>query len=258
MRKNSQALSKCGIRWAPVVVVFGAFLVACTSATPPAAPEQVAAGNPRSSRSSGMTYGEAPPASVTAAAPQVSLVRDHRLGDPQAGIGIVEFSDYQCPYCRGFHQELFPQLKQKYIDSGLVQFIHKDLPLTTIHAQAMPAALAAVCAGEQGRFWVMYNALFENTLDPALYPGLAQQLGLDAAKFAACLKNPASGRVILRDLSEARRLGISGTPSFLIGRIEGNVLTVVAMAKGAPSWEAFSREIDALRHPKAGVTPQTK
>jgi len=205
-----------------------------------------------------MTYGEAPPASVTAAAPQVSLVRDHRLGDPQAGIGIVEFSDYQCPYCRGFHQELFPQLKQKYIDSGVVQFIHKDLPLTTIHAQAMPAALAAVCAGEQGRFWDMYNALFENTLDPALYPGLAQRLGLDAAKFAACLKNPASGRVILRDLSEARRLGISGTPSFLIGRIEGNVLTVVAMAKGAPSWEAFSREIDALRHPKAGVTPQTK
>jgi len=254
MRKTPQSpFGRC-IRWAPVVVMLSAFLVACTTATP----ETTAAQNPRSSRSSGMTDREATPAIVTPAPPQVSLDRDHRLGDPQAGIGIVEFSDYECPYCRGFHQESFPQLKQKYVDSGVVQFIHKDLPLTTIHAQAMPAALAAVCAGEQGRFWDMYNALFENALDPALYAGLAQRLGLDAAKFAACLKNPVSGRVIMRDMSEARRLGINATPSFLIGRIEGNTLTVVRMAQGAQSLEAFAHEIEALRQPNADVTPRTK
>lgn len=242
-----------------LAAVLGALLVACTTATPPVAPEKTAAAqNPRGSRSSGMTYSEAPPASATPAPPQVSLDRDQRLGDPRAGIGIVEFSDYQCPYCRGFHQQLFPQLRQKYVDTGVVQFIHKDLPLTTIHAQAMPAALAAVCAGEQGRFWNMYNALFESSLDPALYGGLARQLGLDVAKFSACLKNPASGRTILRDVSEARRLGINGTPSFLIGRIEGNVLTVAAMAQGAPSFAAFAHEIEALRQPNPDVTPQTK
>ena len=88
----------------------------------------------------------------------------------------MEFSDYQCPYCRGFHQELFPRLKKTYVDTGVVQFIHINLPLTIIHEQAMPAALAAVCAGEQGRFWDMDNALFESTLDPTTYGALARGL----------------------------------------------------------------------------------
>lgn len=255
MQKKSHASPRRGIPWMSSVIVLGVFLVACTTTAPE---KPVAENNPRSSHSSGIAYRDTPVVPVTPSLPQLSLGDDHRLGNPQATIGIVEFSDYQCPYCRGFQQQLFPQLRKEYVDSGVVQFIHKDLPLTRIHPQAMPAALAAVCAGVQGRFWEMHDALYANALDPALYAKLVQQLGLDTGKFASCLKNPAGGRSILRDMSDAQRLGISGTPSFLIGRIEGNTLTVVRIAKGAPSFEAFAHEIEALRHPQAPVTPQTK
>jgi len=153
---------------------------------------------------------------------------------------------------------LVPQLKKEYVDSGVVQFIHKDLPLTRIHPQALPAALAAECAGAQGRFWEMHDALYENALDPALYTELARRLKLDTGKFSACRGDPASARAVWRDVAEARRLGINGTPSFLIGRIEGNTLTVVRISQGAPSFEAFANEIEVLRHPPAPVTPQTK
>jgi protein-disulfide isomerase len=244
MRKLLQTIPRRGGRPLSGLLLAGAFLAACAAAVPPKTAQEQPS---RSSHSSGMAWREAPVAIANPGPPQLRLDRDPHLGSPQAVIGIVEFSDYQCPYCRGFHQELFPQLKQKYIDTGLVQFIHKDLPLTRIHAQAMPAALAAVCAGQQGRFWQMHDALFESALAPALYPQLAQRLGLDAAKFAACLRDPASAQGILRDMDEARRLGINATPSFLIGRIEGERLVVAGVARGAPSLEVFGREIEALR-----------
>ena len=255
MQKKYHASSRRGIPWMLSVIVLGVFLVGCTTAAPE---KPVAENNPRSSHSSGIAYRDTPVLPVTASLPQLGLGDAHRLGNPQATIGIVEFSDYQCPYCRGFQQQLYPRLKKEYVDSGVVQFIHKDLPLTRIHPQAMPAALAAECAGAQGRFWEMHDALYENALDPALYAGLARRLGLDTEKFSACRGNPASERSIWRDVAEARRLGISGTPSFLIGRIDGNTLTVVRMSQGAPSFEAFAHEIEVLRHPPAPVTPQTK
>ena len=255
MQKKSHVFSGRGIPWILPVIVLGVFLVACATTAPG---KPVAENNPRSSHSSGTAYRDTPVLPVTPSLPQVSLGDDHRLGNPQATIGIVEFSDYQCPYCRGFQQQLFPQLKKEYVDSGIVQFIHKDLPLTQIHPQAMPAALAAACAGAQGRFWEMHDALYENALAPALYAELARRLGLDTGKFSACQGNPASARAVWRDVADARRLGIGGTPSFLIGRIEGNTLMVVRMSQGAPSFEAFAHEIEALRHPQASVTPQTK
>lgn len=245
VRKNSGYSFGRGVRWMPVIAMLGLFLAACTTATPPAAPAKpVAENNPRRA--------------VASALPRLSLGDAHRLGNPQAVVGIVEFSDYQCPYCREFQQQLFPQLKKEYVDSGVVRFIHMDLPLTRIHPQALAAALAAACAGAQGRFWEMHDALYENTLDPALYAELARRLKLDTAKFSACRADPVTARAVWHDVAEARRLGISGTPSFLIGRIEGNTLTVTRISQGAPSFEAFANEIEALRRQQAPVTPQTK
>lgn len=226
--------SLSGLRgWMPTVsALAGLFLVACAAAAPLDSPGNVVAAQAES---------------ATSPRPKVRLDHDYRLGDSRANIGIVEFSDYQCPYCRGFHQELFAELKHKFVDTGVVQFIHMDLPLTMLHEQAMPAALAGVCAGEQGRFWAMHDALYKRTLGPTTYAGLARELGLDTAKFAVCLKSRDSERAVLRDISEAVRLAIDGTPSFLIGRIEGNVLTVVELDKGAPTLEEFTRQIEALR-----------
>jgi protein-disulfide isomerase len=259
MRKNSSTLFRRRVRRASALALLGVLLTACAAPMPPAAPKKpAAADNQRSSHSSGIAYRDTPVIPVTPSLPQLDLGGAHRLGNPRASIGIVEFSDYQCPYCRGFQQQLFPRLKKEYVDSGVVQFIHMDLPLTRIHPQALPAALAAVCAGAQGRFWEMHDALYENALDPTLYAGLARRLKLDIGMFSACRSNPASERPILRDVAAARRLGISGTPSFLIGRIEGNTLTVVRMSQGAPGFEAFANEIEVLRHPPAPVTPQTK
>ena len=107
----------------------------------------------------------------------------------------------------------------------------------------------------------MHNALYANSgrLNPTLYPQLGRELGLDEAKFMACLGDVSRQQIIMRDVVEARRLGITGTPSFVIGRIQGDVLIVASMAKGAASFEAFAQQIDELRKTmESGVTPQIK
>jgi predicted DsbA family dithiol-disulfide isomerase len=96
-------------------------------------------------------------------------------------------------------------------------------------------------------------------LAPTLYPQLGRELGLDEAKFTACLGDASREQTVMRDVVEARGLGITGTPSFVIGKIQGDVLTVVRLAKGAPSFEVFAQEIEKLRMtPDSGATPQTK
>jgi protein-disulfide isomerase len=246
------------------LVMATVILGACTtpSPTPESASEPVAANTPqRSSKSSGIAYQESAVSIARIEAPMVGLVGAHRMGSAQAKIGIVEFSDYQCPYCRGFHDQVFPRLKKEYVDTGIAQFIHKDLPLKSIHPQALPAALAASCAGLQKRFWPMHEALYANNakLSPTLYPQLAREIGLDEAKFGACLGDAAREQVVMRDVAEARGLGITGTPSFVIGKIQGDVLTAVRLSKGAPSFEVFAQEIEKLRMtPDSGATPQTK
>ena len=82
------------------------------------------------------------------------------LGNARALLTIVEFSDFECRYCQQFHQTVLPNLKKEYIETGLVRFIHKDLPLP-FHSQAVPAAAAARCAGEQNKYWTTYKALFD-------------------------------------------------------------------------------------------------
>ena len=239
-------------------------LVACATPVPPASTSRepaTAENSQRSSKSSGIAYRDGSVPIVRAAPPMVGLAGAHRLGSSQAMIGIVEFSDYQCPYCRGFHDRVFPRLKKEYVDTGIAQFIHKDLPLKSIHPQALPAALAASCAGAQQRFWPMHEALYANhgRLAPTLYPQLGRELGLDEAKFTACLGDASREQAIMHDVVEARGLGITGTPSFAIGKIQGDVLTVVRMAKGAASFEDFAQEIEKLRKTMdSGATPQTK
>lgn len=226
------------------VLAISALLAACTSSAP-------VASNPRmperSANSSSMIQRDGPVNAVELSTPSVSLDDSPTLGSDTAKIGIVEFSDYECPYCRTSQTQLLPQIKKEYIDTGVVRYVHKDYPLVSIHSQAAPAAIAAQCANAQGRFWDMHEALFAHPLRAALYPELARKLKLDEQKFSVCLNDAAPRQAIYRDVQEARRLGISGTPSFAIGRIEGNKLIVVGVSKGMPSFEAIIQQVELLR-----------
>lgn len=191
--------------------------------------------------------------------PQLNLTDAPRQGNREAYIGIVEMSDYQCPYCRDFHEQGFPKLKKDYVDTGIVQFVYMDLPLTSIHAQALAAALAANCAAAQDRFWDMHDALFssKSPLSPTLYFELADQLKLNREKFSDCLRESWRQKKIMGNIAEAGRLGINSTPSFLVGNIRGNIMYISWILQGAPNLQMFAQEIEILR--KLGsATPQTK
>ncbi len=163
------------------------------------------------------------------------------LGSKNASIIMVEFSDYQCPYCGQFETSTFPQLKKDYIDTGKVLFAYRNMPLP-IHSNSMIAAEAAECANAQGKFWEYHDKLFANqdALDAASLKQYAADLGLDTAAFDKCLDNKTYDSVIQADIAAAQQYGISGTPSFVI-----NGQTVV----GALPLSSFEAQFQSINNP---------
>ncbi|HLY52202.1 MAG TPA: thioredoxin domain-containing protein [Steroidobacteraceae bacterium] len=172
------------------------------------------------------------------------------LGKVTAPLTMVEFTDYQCPYCRRFEAEVFPKLRHDYIDTGKLRFIARDLPLE-IHAAAQTAAEAAHCAGEQGRFWEMHAALLGGAGDLAQggIEARAKALGLDLPRFRACVAQGKYASVIEAHVREADSVGINGTPGFIIGRAAHGVLTGQRLEGAAPyaSFDSYLRELLARR-----------
>lgn len=169
------------------------------------------------------------------------------LGRGDAPIVIIEYSDYQCPYCGQFHTNVLPRLQSEYIDTGKVRLIFRDLPLA-MHRESLPAAIAAHCATEQGKFWAMNGALFANqrALGTELYERLAQTLSLDTDKFSTCVESPLSGKSVQMDVQDARRYGLNSTPSFILGRSDKGRVEIHRTARGFVDYETFAREIDSL------------
>lgn len=169
------------------------------------------------------------------------------LGSANATLTIVEFSDYQCVYCRRFHAEVLPALRKAYIDTGKVQLLFKDFPLS-MHREALPAALAGRCAGAQGKFWPMNELLFANQdqLAGALYPKFAATLALDVEAFKRCLLDPALTAAIQRDQQQALELGVNATPGFLIGRRLPEGLRIERVGTGFIDFTALSVELDKM------------
>ena len=172
------------------------------------------------------------------------------LGSATAPLTMVEFTDYQCPYCRRFQAEVWPKLKRYYIDTGKLRYIARDLPLS-IHASAAPAAEAAHCAGEQGKFWEMHAALLGGAADFAA-GGIgkrARALGLEMARFDECVARNKYSAVIAAHAREADAAGIEGTPGFIVGRATEGRLTGVRV-EGALPYDQFDellRELLAAR-----------
>jgi protein-disulfide isomerase len=157
-------------------------------------------------------------------------------GSPDAPVTIVEFSDFQCPYCARFYKNTLPQIEEKYIKTGKVKLIYKDFPLS-FHQYAQKAAEAAECADEQGKFWEYHDKLFENQsqLDVASLKRYAAELGLDTQAFNECLDSGKMAAEVQQDFNEGKAKGVSGTPTFFIN---GQKLV------GAQPFEAFERIIE--------------
>ena len=162
----------------------------------------------------------APAAARSSDKVQLKIASDwHWLGREDAPVTIVEFTDYQCPFCRKYHTETFAQLKKNYIDTGKVRFASRDLPLS-IHPNAQRAAEAARCAGEQNKFWELRDAMITNSADLSQDAILkyAQTTGLDIPSFKACAESDKYKAEIQKDAADAGTVGINGTPSFIIGK----------------------------------------
>ncbi len=178
------------------------------------------------------------------------------LGDPNATVYVVEFSDYECPFCQaseGTNQELIANLKQKdpswqapipnvienYVNTGKVKLVFRQFP---VHGNNNPA-LASKCAQEQGKFWEYHKNLFENynALSETDLKRYAADLNLDLTQFNQCLDSKKYQKNIDNDLSDGRSLGISGTPTFFIGNNETGYEKIV----GAQSFSVFKQIIDS-------------
>jgi protein-disulfide isomerase len=173
--------------------------------------------------------------------------KDPVLGNPAAQVAVVEFSDFQCPYCGRFQQDTFAQIKKSYVDTGKVQYVFRDFPLV-LHEQARSAAIAAHCAARQNTYWEMHDALFsqQQRLGPELYKELAAGFHLDAAAFATCLKDPAAAAEVDRDQAYGQSVGVRGTPSFFVGRIEKGQVVDAKAISGAKPFTVFAQAIDSL------------
>lgn len=183
----------------------------------------------------------------------------HVLGNSSAPVTLVEYSDYQCPYCKSFHTGSFAELKKNFIDTGKVRFVSRDLPLD-FHPFAMKASVAGLCAGDQGKFWQMRDTLISNSsaLGPEAILKYAQDLSLDMKSFRACLDSDKHKTEIQKDLAEAAALNISGTPTFLLGKTSGNKLNGVVLV-GAQPYATFDAAIqEALKADPSPATDSTK
>jgi protein-disulfide isomerase len=160
----------------------------------------------------------------------------YAMGRDDAPVTVVEFTDYQCPFCRPFETDSFAQLKKEYINTGKVRFVSRDLPLD-FHPNAPAAAMAARCAGDQNKFREMRDAMMLDTatdLGPASILKYGQKTNLDMTAFSACLSDKKYRDAIKKDTADAGTLGISGTPSFVIGKTDKTEIAGVRIVDAVP------------------------
>jgi protein-disulfide isomerase len=161
---------------------------------------------------------------------------DPAQGPEDAPVTIIEFSDFQCPYCARFQEETLPQILSNYGDQ--VRFVYRDFPLTSLHANALNAAEASECADDQGKYWEYHDLLFQNqaALDVESLKSYAASLGLDTAAFDDCLASGKYAQEVAKDLQDGTNAGVQGTPSFFIN---GTPI------QGAQPFAAFQAAIEA-------------
>lgn len=173
----------------------------------------------------------------------VSMDDDAYLGNPSAPVKIIEFSDFQCPYCRTFWSESLPSIKKDYVDTGKAVFVYRDFPLS-FHPAALISALAANCAKDQGKYWEMHDKMFLEELGKGTgtitYGSVdlkkwAKEIGLDANTFNQCLDSQKYKAEVDKDIADGSSAGVSGTPTTFV-----NGVAIV----GAQPYATFKAAID--------------
>ena len=178
----------------------------------------------------------------------VSLVDAPTLGDRKARVVLIEFSDFHCPFCRQYTRETFPQIKKDFIDSGKVLYAFRHFPLE-IHPRAPDAAVAAMCAARQGRFWELHARFFSapRPVPPDALEDHARAVGVDLQRFRTCMRAGVARADVQNDVEEARRLGFGGTPGFVLGYRDGDArVRAMRAIGGAQPYATFKTALDAL------------
>ena len=180
---------------------------------------------------------------------KISVDNDPIIGDPEAPITIIEFSDFQCPFCARFHIQTLPSIMEEYIDQGKVNLVFRDFPIQSIHPNALPAAVAAECANEQGKFKEMHDVLFEKQNEwnrqetnvvVSQFIQYAIELEIEKEIFESCISSGKHIDEIRKDLEDGRDYGITGTPGFFVGNEEIGFIEL----KGAQPFDSFKKVID--------------
>jgi protein-disulfide isomerase len=191
-----------------------------------------------------------PPAKVIT----LNLQGEPYRGQSTATVAVVEYSDFGCPFCAKYVRETYPLIDKEYVQPGKVRYFFRDLPAPE-HTNALAAACAARCAGEQGKFWEMHDLLF--AAQPGFAPGdlasYAEGLGLDAKQFSQCLASSKYEQIIRKVIGSAERMGLYGTPVFLIGTIagEGTIFRATKVLVGGSELDALRSALDeALAAPR--------
>ncbi len=171
---------------------------------------------------------------------------DAVLGNDSATVTIIEFTDYECPFCGRHYSDTMSQIKENYVDTGKVKYVVRDYPLS-FHPSAQKAAEATECAGEQNNFWEMHDKLFETQGSwgadaVATFKTYAAEIGLNAGAFATCLDSGAMEAEVNADLTAGSAAGISGTPGFWIISDNGDSKSI----SGAYPYATFQAAIDAM------------
>ena len=180
----------------------------------------------------------------------LNVANDPVKGAVNARVTLIEFSDYQCPFCARHTHTVLPQLEKEYIDTGKVRYVLRDYPMQSIHPQAPKAHEAAHCAGDQDKYWEMHGQLFANqmNLQAEQLPMYAQRIRLaDLAAFERCLDSGKYTESIKASVTEGTLAGVRGTPSFLLGLTDANgSVKAVKLIQGAQSYAVFQKVIDEL------------
>lgn len=183
------------------------------------------------------------------------------LGQPTALVTMIEFSDYQCPYCAGYAVGTLPQILRDYVNTGKVRYVLRNFPLEDAHPLALKAAVAAECAGEQNKYWEAHDRFFKTrALAPDDLIAHAKTLNLDRQRFQQCLASSRIAAKVQADKSAGEKLGVTGTPSFVFGYTAANdpmSIEAVDFVAGAQPLAVFKELLDALllkrKEPGSGV-----
>ena len=215
-----------------LLAALGAFVTACGRSD--------ASAQPRAAVQASATTPAAQPRSDTALARRADA---GRILGPDSAMWVVMISDFQCPYCKQWHEQSMAEFERDFITPGKVRFAYLHLPLTSIHPHAQAQAEASMCAGVQGKFWPFADALFRSqavvkgmSSPTALFTRFATQLGLDRAAFDQCLASPVIKQLVANDVAQANTAGVQSTPTFLIGDF---------LVQGALPYRDFRKAVDS-------------